>query len=405
MNILKTTIAAGVLAVAAHTASAQTTIVLTGSSAYRGATVSAIKNLLGATYSVGYIGTDESKANAHIYKGTIGGNAVIVKCSWSGSAAGVQTVAATTPTKTVGVFADSVTPAPTTGISTTTGLTDPRTGATQVRPDIAMSDTFQGATLWNGTYLGVAYAGLVEATPATVGAPNVVGVVPFKWVASNSAPAGLNMTPAFANSIYTTVGAAPLALLTGNLADETTAVYGAGRDPDSGTRITAFAETGIGANTGVQQFQPTASGGAITSVALYAATTINGVPVAAGNSGESSGGTLAGLIGNTGPAAGPYGGGFMVTYLSTGDAATAITAGAHEMSYNGVTYSTGAVNEGQYTFWGYEHMLYRSGTTGVVKSTADAIADNIYTTTATIKITSMKVARSTDGGTIGATYF
>ena len=54
----------------------------------------------------------------------------------------------------------------------------------------------------------------------------------------------------------------------------------------------------------VKQWKPTATGGAVTSQALYPVELINGVSTfAAGNSGEASGSTLRGLMTNTIPAA------------------------------------------------------------------------------------------------------
>ena len=419
---LKNILIAGALALASiGTASAvTTTIVITGSSAYRVPVVTAIQNLMSGSsggttgFTVGYTGTATTPegSNAQIYKGTIAGNDVIIKTSWSGSAAGIQTVAATSPTKTVGVFTDGVSTAAYPG---TSGITDPRNGVNQVRPDVAMADNTQSSTLFNGTSNGVTYGQLVTAAfPAVGTASTKVGVVPFVWCVSKSAPAQFdNMTAQAAQYIYTSVGYTLGSFLTGNNADEAYAVYGAGRDPDSGTRIVAFAETGIGAtaNTGIKQFKIDASGGAITSIALTTATTINGVAVPAGSNGEASGGTLAGLMNNTGPSALTPGNilatdGFFVTYLGQGVGnSDNLVAPARIIKYNGVAYSSQAVIEGAYTFWGYERISYRSGTTGVVKTVADKIADQIYTTTATIKQTAMLCTRQIDGGLVTSTLF
>jgi hypothetical protein len=398
---------AGFLAIAgAFPASAQTVITFTGSTAFRSQTTAAIQSVLAPGYTFGYTGSTLSSANAAIFVGTFNGNSVIIKTSWSGSAAGVQTVAATAPTKDVGVFPDTET----TSAAGISGKADPRSGAVRVRPDISMSDNSQSSTRFNGTFLGVAYTTLLNATVTTLTPPaaSPVGVVPFQWVVSKSGPAGLNMTPQIAQALYTTVGGAPLALWTGLTADQGTIAVAAGRDPDSGTRIITFSESGIGANSTVQQYKPTVSGGAITSLALYPATTINGVPVGLGESGESSGGTLANLLGNTGPTAAvsPFSAaGFLVGYMGLSDTATLVGLGGKTMTWNGVTYSEQAVKEGQYTFWSYERLLYRSGTTGLVKTFADALATNIYNAASTLNIVDMQVSRPSDGGLITALYF
>jgi hypothetical protein len=218
-------------------------------------------------------------------------------------------------------------------------------------------------------------------------------------------------------------GSLPLALFTGNTGDENTHVFAIGRDADSGTRLTAFAESGVGVFTEVYQFVPTNANGMITSGNTAAMTgqqyypleVINGITYVAGNGGYSSGGNLAFAMrqNNTLSAIG----GYYVTYLGLSDTATALAGNASVMSYNGVTYSQQAVQEGQYTFWGYEHLDYRTdlGNAGTanpnanVKVVADQIANQIKGTAATALISGlplggMKVSRPTDGGLVSNNY-
>src|SRR5262249_1599054 len=130
-------------------------------------------------------------------------------------------------------------------------------------------------------------------------------------------------------------GKAPLALFTGLNADETKPVVALGRNPDSGTRLTTFAESGVGALAAVHQYQPQDSASAVvntTSATItkffpWPAETINGVPYGAFNSGYSSGGDLSKamravtsdpvLIGATSYTAANV---TRVAYLGTGDA-------------------------------------------------------------------------------------
>lgn len=396
-----TTLATALVALAlVGTASAATTVVrITGSTAYRGAVHAAIAHYLGASggapYTLpdggvyGYTGTSGiAGASQAIFIKTTGSDTLIIKTSWSGSVGGVQTVSAGNinvnyvPDSSVSVLTS-------TGKADLTGA-DPSPHLTLVGeiPDVAMSDTFQSSTPFVSNIL----------EPATLGA---VGVVPFKWVASNGAPASLtNITPQLAQALFGS-GQAPLSLFTGNSADTST-VFAIGRDPDSGTRLTALAETALGANATIVQWHPTISGTAVTSQALEAPTTINGIPIVLGNGGYASGGTLANVMRNTTTAIN----GTYVTYLSTGDANTAITGSGSgagpgkELQYNGVLYSTAALYSGQYTFWSYEHLLYRSDIVEDKKVVANAIADQIRDVDATIKISDMKVSRQTDGGTI-----
>ncbi len=398
MKMLTKLLMAGLVLASVNLASA-VTIKITGSTAYRGPTHSAILKLLdstsnGTTVSVAsgasfaYSGSASAglgKANVAIFKGTFGGNPVIIKCAWSGSVGGVQTVAGSL---NVNFPLDGVVTSAGAGTSDITDTTANGAASADLSvPDIAMSDTYQSSTVFNNTFGSPAhaYANLEDKK---------VGIVPFKWVASAAAPGGqlgLNMTPQLAQSTFVGLGSVPLALYTGANSDHATIVYATGRDADSGTRLTAFAETGIGVNTPVNQYD-------ISTGAPYVAKPINGVSYAAGNGGESSGGNLATkLIAATSTV--------YVTYFSTGDAATAITGGAKEMTYNGVTYSDAAVKEGKYTFWSYEHLMYRPELTGVSLSFATSLVTKISTDTATLKDSEMQVQRATDGAPVTAKYY
>ncbi|MEI9896983.1 MAG: hypothetical protein WDN28_24770 [Chthoniobacter sp.] len=204
----------GVALASVSLASAATNIYITGSSAYRGSTHSAILKLLdsssdGNTVSVasgatfGFSGGKGlSGANAAIFKGTISGADVIIKCAWSGSVAGVQTVAGNF---TVNFPLDTAPTAAGAGSNVAGNVDTTASGAATADltvPDIAMSDTYQSSTVFNNTFSGRAYESLTDV---------IVGVVPFKWVASAAAPgvagtsptsANLNMTPQLAYSTF-----------------------------------------------------------------------------------------------------------------------------------------------------------------------------------------------------------
>jgi len=410
-------LAAGLLAVSfAATASAQTKIYITGSTAFRAATNTAILGTLAGTVTTASDNSNLSKANAVTYSGgNIGGTAVTIKTSWSGSASGIQTVAG----NTAAAFTVKFLPVGATGSANV----DPRAQTNPAlfeaaRPDIAMADNLQTSTLFNGTFLGKTYVSLTD---------NTVGVVPFEFVASNGFPTGVSMNPGFTQYLYGGIGAAPLALLTGSTGDQHKIVYAGGRDPDSGTRINFAAESGVGVFGGVQQYQPTISTGHITALNLYAATTINGVPVAAGNSGESSGGSLAGFLNNVLDAGayqtadGSATAGYLIAYLGISDANSALTAGTNPavaMNWNGVPYTVAAAEQGQYTFWGYEHLDYRSdlgnGTTGgpvEKKNFANALVSTIQGETtaqlapAGIALGDMAAVRTQEGTIVTANYF
>jgi len=278
-------------------------------------------------------------------------------------------------------------------------------------PQIAMADVFQGTT----PFLGSLTVGGTTTNYATLN-DNIVGVVPFVWVSSLDGGAITNMTPQLAQGLFAN-GQYSLGLFTGNNADESTYVWATGRNPDSGTRLTAVCETGIGATVPIVQFQPKATSGSTTAITtaggtiganvIWPADTVNGISIIPGNSGYSSGGQLAAAMGNHTATTSGMSGGFYVTYLSTGDATTAANGGAHRLSYNGVTlpFVSGSYNytpiiEGQYTFWGYEHLDYADSLSGVPLTFAGDMINEISGTTATILYTAMNVSRSSDGGLV-----
>jgi hypothetical protein len=396
MKLLKSILAGSLLLAFACAANAQTIVRVTGSTAFRGQThqakLAAFDASPAATY--GYTGASFTGAGQAIFTGKVGGADVIVKTFWSGSEAGIQAVAGS---KSLSNFLPNAT------AQSTTGTSGASTGTEAGTPDIAMSDTFQASSVYKGNYRGTNYVTLLPADAR-------VGVVPFQYTVSKGTPATVtNMSAQFARNVFNT-GFAPAALLSGVVADETSILYATGRNPDSGTRLTCLAEPGLGAQAAVQQYQPlkggaiaTTSGGtldAATFTTLWPGGTVNGNPVSLGNNGYSSGGQLAGAMGNDSP----DGVSFLVTYLGTSDAATAVSGGARTLSYNGVPYSVGGIQEGTYTLWGYEQLYYRPGTTGTVLATAGAIAGKIKTVTSPILLSTMNVSRDTDGGVVTQLY-
>lgn len=103
----------------------------------------------------------------------------------------------------------------------------------------------------------------------------------------------------------------------------------------------------------------------------------------------------------------------LIGHVGLGDALTATTNGAKELSYNGVFFSEDNVRNGKYTDWGYLHVYNKSGaiTTGANSQTAvrDAIiaqmGSNMQPFGATapsgIDVNTMLVSRSEDGGLVG----
>jgi hypothetical protein len=398
----------GLLTLALVSAVHADTTRITGSTAFRGASSTAITNIFDAG-TVQYAYIDNSSGNATLttssaayFTGTVNGVATTIKTHWTGSEGGIQTVAGA-PAFTVTYLPDGTTvlPPPGNKLPANTALSDASV------PDVALSDVFQASSKFKaGTFQGKTYQALNQST-TTAGLPagQIVGVVQFKFVASNSAPASLtNITSQNARDLFST-GKMALSMYTGNNADEGFTIYATGRDFDSGTRLTALAEIGLGPQATVKQYQPKKGGVLATTCCgtldgppftIWPAGSVNGVPWKIGNGGYNSGGDLANGLANA-----TNGNTCFITYLGLGDATTAIGNGAHELHFNGITYSQTAVQEGQYTFWGYEHLYYRDSTPSSIKTIADKLALQIFNTDAPAPhYNDMRVNRTIDGGTV-----
>ena len=199
-----------------------------------------------------------------------------------------------------------------------------------------------------------------------------------------------------------------MGMLTGNSADDSTPVLAVGRDADSGTRLDAFAESGFGVFTLPIQFQVDINAGVVTNLEFYPAQTINTVFYDLGQGGYSGGGSVATALNTPGSqyvtnaTIGVSGGCWMIGYLGVNDAA-GVNGGSNNLAYNGVAYSTNSVAEGQYSFWSYEHLMYRTSLAGDQKTVADQIATQLKNTDAVqsgILLPSMKVTRQVEGGVI-----
>jgi hypothetical protein len=437
---------AGLLAIfSAATAGAQTYIYISGAPAARTPFSTAIYNVLlanvtgtGGTITYAYSGTSKTtaagpltNANAIEFYGghiTVGGNIVpvTVSVSYVGSSAGIQAVAAQTAVQFLpnGVSTGgSPYPEP-------NGNSSPAQYYSTV-PQFTASDEFQKSTPWyqsdnlTGSYVN--YQVLHS---------DVVGVLPYRFVTNADAPASItNITPNQARILFET-GYIYLSFLTGQNADENGVVYAIGRDIGSGLRTVFLSESGIGVQTGVQQYEPaiTTSTGSyvsgtttlsgtytyITSQQLYPAETVNGVSLGSGDGGYSSfSGLQAALASYTNSNGGSLltvGGtaGWYVTPLAYSDSVTAEKAGSHEVAWNGV-YLTGSAGgtlpagggastnlaEGYYTFWSYLQLQYLASTwsSNHVAAEFEAIVGNdLITADATVLLQNLNVGRNAPDG-------
>ncbi len=306
MKFKSTILASAAALLLANTASADFTVRLTGATAFRASAVNAIKNTMtfpadsgGVDYGYGYVGTSFDSSANQIFVGTMTafpGQVVTVKCTWSGSVAGIRALSGNLNGTPFNVKFLSLHPAATDAVGTQYALSATGTASVNIdnlddsaQADMGFADNAQSSSKYLNNSLDA----------------DVVGVVPFCFVASRDAPAGLtNITPQLAQFIYGN-GFASAAMFTNNPADASnlvggTMIYPMGRDPFSGTRVIVHAETGIGAAGVVNQWRITGTTGASPDVAASQidvtaadATTDTLNQIDAGNNGDTSGSSLA----------------------------------------------------------------------------------------------------------------
>ena len=212
-------------------------------------------------------------------------------------------------------------------------------------------------------------------------------------------------------------GALPLAYFTGRNSDEGTLVYGLTRDKGSGARLTFQAFTGIGVSTALHTYDPTVTGAtADTQTGNFAKGTISST-IRQWNPGNISSLNIYDL--NTGDAgyakfsdttqtallaaitSTPPTGALFIAYFNSTDGGEAVANGAEVLSYNGVTQSTAAIQEGQYGFWGYQWLDTPSTLTSQATTVSNALVANWV---ASIPTTSLNVYRQSEGGRLIQNY-
>ena len=345
---------------------AQVTIKLTGSTAFRAETFNSIVALYGGNLTTKTPANATTSSSTVTYVGTIpalyGGQTVTLKTAFSGSVEGiVNLVGAANPagvTQPTYLNAD--------------GSTDSVTDA-----DFALSDVYQNTTDYNDGL----YASLDDTQ---------VGVVCFAWTKGVTAPAGIsNISHQQAQQLFAS-GSIAQSFFTGNLAD-TSSVYLAGRYKLSGTRLTYQADCGYGANADATLYKLDGSHNPVLDLV-----------------GQTGGGNVKTIL-NDAAATGAF-----IGTLGTSDSG-GVNGGANRLTYNGVAFSKAAVQNGQYSLWGYQHLLARPGTSNtkltLVKGNSDAdpiksngLAKAIDTALSTslnnVQLSTMHVARNGDGAPI-----
>lgn len=392
-------------------ASADLTIRLTGSTAFRAGTHKAIVAMMGGEANCKFAtaaivgNTTNTQASYEssdysVIRGTATGipGVTTVHCTWTGSATGIHDVALGTSLNFI----------PASSLPASNGYANAVVGngatlATEsTTARFAFSDVFQSST--------------PTPTPALVNTN--LAIIPFSFVANEGTTGITNMTQQLSRALFSN-GSQPKKLFTGNptAPDADDLVLAVGRDNGSGTRITQLAETKYGVFTPVQQWKLTSAGSTITTAQIWPLN--DGVGAfAVGNGGYTSGSTIRNFMGFTSASVelldesgGSVATGLPVSFISwlgITDANTAVTNGAVRLSYEGVTYdgtNTNAIYEGLYTAWGYLHLYTPSGLSTDENQFKTNLATQLDNATvlgsAGLRISQMHVGRANDGATVG----
>jgi hypothetical protein len=238
---------------AVSSVSAQTTVNITGATAFRSAAIKSIVAGYGGEASVGIIHSNTStsnydSANAISFRGNwpVVGD-TIIRCRFSGSTEGIRDL---TQNNDVLFYADASIPSAGT-ITFVNANSNPTTGspaaATAFKADLAFSDVQQANTPYRTTTL----------SPSD----SRVGVIAFVFLKSQGSSAAItNVTDQSWGALLRSSRGVPLSTFTGNTSDSTGRVLATGRNDGSGTRAVALIETGYGVSRLVNHFKISKNG-------------------------------------------------------------------------------------------------------------------------------------------------
>ncbi len=391
-----TQIAAALLALGiVSRAYADPTVYLTGSTAFRSTVYASLVNNTGpanggvfdsgsVTYAT-WGSSSASGSNYMVFHGNIGGSGVYVDCAWSGSEAGIASACNATlgntdrngnpitlngsPETWVNATNATLSAA---GVITTANPTSGQLEANSHGSDLAQADTSQA----------ISWTPFVANTQTALKDYGVQGIVTFtitrnvQTVASNEWTHCSNITLPQLNTLFAN-GATPAGFISGNTNDNDFVVYLVGRNLGSGTRMNMLGDSAYGAHKAVQQYSIG------YGIEAGEAQVNSCILTNEGNGGYESGGGVAKALGNTGSCqqADPFNGGvgwFAVGYLGPADALNTANYGGEPtnnwMTVDGVFSSNGSIENGQWWYWGHEHLLGKYQISG----TADTVGTKLF---------------------------
>lgn len=420
---IKAILAGAALLVTLGAAHAQTELRITGATAFRTAALNTLlaRFQTGGNFRYAFNGTSFTGSTYAIFEGTYPGisGTTTVRTSFNGSVEGIGALV-NSPAEDPNFLPSSVLTGNASGNGTLTSNVT-TSGLVKLQAHLSFSDVAKTSTPFGS-------ATLEPASPR-------VGVVVFTMLANDGAPANLtNVTDKQFRALFTN-GNEKLSLFTGNATDASKLVFAVGRNDGSGTRTTYLAETGIGITTTVQQYvggSVNATTDQINYIKLTGPTnnpsTIWNQNIA-GNGGYASGGDLRTLFqgkssgvniylsDTANPATDPADlegePVTLITFLSIGDAVTAIGGGAKALAFNGVAVTPAnplsaddqaKVAYGAYTAWGYQNLYRRTGLSTNQLTIDTDLRTNVPLNlgSAGLPLSTMKSSRAVDGGVVNS---
>ena len=433
---MKKNILMGAIAALSIASASAETVYLTGATAFRQSVNKALIADYGSSLAASDKPSGDMAASALLFTNiNVNGSVIDLSVKWSGSEAGIRTVASPAGNPVTDTFYDAALVKAMTGLPKYS-FTLASGNRIATRGDLCFSDTWQQVSNFKGKNKDTrTYVDLNNS-----GCGLKVGVVPFTFMANKDCGIdNISVNTAFQ---LAKAGRVPASLLTGNTNDVSGGAWWTGRDPYSGTRVTALQVTKVGYNTLQKNYKPTVgtggNAGRITSIGGYSAVSAasgQGNAITAAMNGESSGSTLAAYMTNRITAS--FGGdatiigvgttNILISYSTVADVLTHYTNGLVPLKFEGVHGRFGLTNEyatagtnnvldsgytniitGKYPFWAYEHLLWDPNRSSASISNVVTFLTNslmgVPSTNAefapNIAMNEMLVYRESDGGPI-----
>lgn len=416
-KILTASVLASLFSVSAFAADVEVTI--TGATAFRSAAHEGIYNYLQnqtgvTTVNAAYCFDEDtgtppstvSGSDRSIFTASGNGTSYLIRCSWSGSLGGINSLITGVPVEVIDetqVTPTAITTYPNGG----NGFNYAANLMTSAVADYAFSDVSKDSAFEE------------SASDLALLTETQVGVIPFQFVANEGFPVtDPNMTDQIFEAMWST-GSVPMSMFTGDSNDSGTTVYATGRYSASGTRANTLAETRYGIATPVTQWKleevdliPDPNN-EFDHVDINTTVLFDDPDTPAPfdfNYGESSSSTLRRKLQLPSDPSGDYLGApfFAIGYIDAKDVAAVVAGGAVALTYNGEEPFAGAgnldpVKNGSYTFWGTEVLVWKTPGAKVpanfVNDFVGAVQNNLDTAKF-VPLGDMNVSRATDGGLV-----